>query len=213
MSSLDCVIYSCPLNSLSGALLWPLLQHTSHPSETHYFPLSPNSRILLHTHASGPFIASPYTRGLNLTVYSTGDNGCSVNRLDLTVDWSATIGRLGVRYAAPAVSYGVAIVALLLYDAWRAAETAGAVPSVGASLVGFIGGRLPMLLLSTTLISLIPLPADMWLGNRGEWLLSAIAPWLLLIVTGLVAVSWGLVATLIWLLRMVSLRVASYVFC
>ena len=191
---------------LSDAPLWPLIQHSSHPSETHYFPLAPNSPVLLHTHASAPFVQSAYTRGLNLTVYSTGESGCSVSRLDLTIDWWATIGRWGGRYAAPAVSWAVGVVAILLYDAWRAAETVGTVPSVEASLTTFVRGRLPLLVACTLLVSLLPLPVGMWLGSRGEWILAPIAPLLLVTVTGLVAIIWAAVVMLMWPLKALARR-------
>lgn len=149
---------------------------------------------------------SSYTHGLNLTIYSAGESGCVIDKLDLSVDVWATLGRWGTRYAAPAASWAVAVVATLLFDAWRTAETVGTMPSVGASLAVFVRARLPILLPVLLFVSFFPLPVDMWLGNRGEWLLAPIAPLLLLTVSGLVAVSWVVVLTLMWPLRALSKR-------
>lgn len=189
-----------------GALLWPLLQHASHPTETHYFPLGPNSRVLLHTHASAPFIRSAYTRGFNLTVYSAGDATCAVQGFEVTLDIWATMGRWGTRFAAPAASWAVGVAAVILFDAWRVVETTGVMPSVGTSLAKLTCAQLPTLLLLSLLMSLVPLPVDMWLGNRGEWLLAPIAPLLLFTVSGLVALSWAVVRVLMWPLRLISRR-------
>ncbi|GJE84539.1 GPI inositol-deacylase [Phanerochaete sordida] len=193
----------------TDALLWPLLQYTSHPAETHYFPLGPRSRILLHTHASAPFISSAYTHGLNFSVYSTGESACAIERLELAVDLWATLGRWGTRYAAPAASWAVGVVAISLFDAWRAVDAVGVMPSVGSSLATFASARLPILLILSFLTSFIPLLVDMWLGNRGEWQLSPIAPLLLLTVTGLVSVSWAVISILMWPLRKLARRFFS----
>ncbi|EKM59762.1 uncharacterized protein PHACADRAFT_85765 [Phanerochaete carnosa HHB-10118-sp] len=206
------VVYKLTAILSSGcteALLRPLLQHTSHPTETHYFPLGPSSRILLHTHASAPFVTSAYTHGVNLTIYSTGENACAVEDLALSVDLWATFGRWGTRYAAPAASWAVGVVAILLFDAWRTAETTGIMPSAGSSLTTFTCARLPILLLLALLTSFIPLPVGVLLGNRGEWLLAPIAPLLLLTVTGLVAISWTMVLALMWPLKTLTRRFPS----
>lgn len=187
----------------------PLLQYTSHPFETHYFPLAPNTAVFLHTHASAPFVPSVYTHGLNLTIYNTGEGGCSVERIELSLDIWATLGRWGVRYAGPAASWAIGVVGILLYDAWKSTDILGTVPSVGASLATFVRRRLPILLVLSTIMSLLPLPTDMWLGNNGEWTLAAIAPTLLFAITGLVAVSWLVILVMMWPLRILSKRFAS----
>ncbi|OBZ70020.1 GPI inositol-deacylase [Grifola frondosa] len=182
------------------ALLPPLLQHTSHPSETHYFPLAPRSTrpILLHTHASAPYIGTSvtYARGVDLVVYSSGE--CSVAHVELRLDWWGTLGRWGARYATAAASWAVGIVALLLFNAWRAADASGALPDVRSSLDRFARCVLPWALLASYVFSLVPLPAGFWLGNRGEPIFAPIAPLLLLIVTGLVFVSWWTLSLMLW---------------
>lgn len=110
------------------ALLPPLLQHTSHPSETHYFPLAPDatrpSPILLHSHASGPFVPrTTPSRGFKLRVYASGE--CFPSSLSLQIDWWGTLGRWGTRYAPAAISWAVGIVALVLFDAWTEFDMSG----------------------------------------------------------------------------------------
>lgn len=117
-------------------------------------------------------------------------------RLTVTVDTWATIGRWGTRYAAPAASWAVGVVGILLYDAWRASDTLGITPNIWASLASFMRTRLSVLLGASFLVSFIPFPEDLWLGNKGEWLLAPIAPLMLVTVTGLVSVSWLLVTAL-----------------
>lgn len=121
----------------------------------------------------------------------------------------ATLGRWGVRYAAPAASWAVGVVGLLLHDAWRSAEAAGSVPSVASSLTTFVRKRLPVTLVTAFVISLIPLPSDMWIGNQGELVFSAVASMSLLVVTGLVTVSWWVLLGLMLPLKMLSKRLSS----
>lgn len=107
----------------SNVLLMPLLQHTSHPSETHYFPLlktNHNSPILLHTHASAPYVPSTYSRGLNLTIHSPGE--CKVERIDIKLDSWGTIGRWGVRYWSAVGSWAVGVVTLMICMGWGTSE-------------------------------------------------------------------------------------------
>ncbi|KAJ3555841.1 hypothetical protein NM688_g2357 [Phlebia brevispora] len=179
-----------------SGLLNPLVQHTSHPSETHYYPLSSSSPILLHTHGAAPFISSPYNHGLNLTIYTSGEGGCVLKDLEITVDWWTTIGRWGVRYAAPTATWAVAIIAVVLFDAWGTLESSGMMPDVAASLSVFVTTRLGWLLPLSFAISFLPFPVDVWLGNEGEPVLAPLAPLMLLTATGLVCASWWLVTLL-----------------
>ncbi|KAF7792832.1 hypothetical protein EIP86_003933 [Pleurotus ostreatoroseus] len=176
----------------------PLVQHTSHPSETHYYPLASKTPILLHTHGAGPFISSPYTRGLNLTIFTSGEGGCILKDVGVTVDWWATIGRWGVRYTAPAATWAVAIVAVVLYDAWGVLEGSSMMPDVKQSLSAFVRRRLPWLLLLSFIVSFVPFPEHVWLGNGGEPMFAALAPSMLLVATGLVIVSWWVLGVLSW---------------
>lgn len=107
----------------TGAFLPPLLEHRStvptlHSPEAHYYPLLtfPARHILLHTHVSGPFIAPP-SAGLDLVFYTSGDAGCALNKLQITLDWWSTLGRVGTRYASSAGAWAVGVVAVVVWDA------------------------------------------------------------------------------------------------
>ena len=170
----------------------PLLEHTSAPVETHYFPLlqhDPHHRILLHSHASGPFIRAPQ-HGFNLTIHASPP-GCAPAHLHLSVSWWGTLGRWGTRYAQAALAWAVGVVALALHHAWAAGSQQ--VPSVGASLGWLVRRGLVRMLALSVVLSFVPLPAGMWLGNVGEPVLVGIAPVLVLVVFGLVCVSWAVV--------------------
>lgn len=187
----------------------PLIQHTSHPSETHYYPLASKTPILLHTHGAGPFIPSPYGHGLNLTIYTSGEGGCVLKDVAITVDWWATIGRWGIRYTAPTATWAVGIVAVVLFDAWGAFEGGNSMPDVQQSLSSFVRWRLPWLLLLCFTFSFIPFRAHVWLGNEGEPMLAILAPLMLLVATGLVIVSWWVLSSLSWSLTRLHRMVNS----
>ncbi|KAH9948731.1 GPI-inositol-deacylase [Amylocystis lapponica] len=181
------------------ALFPPLLQHTSHPAETHYYPLASSRPIFLHTHATGPYHTSR-VRGLVLTVYSSGEDTCAVESLALRVDWWGTLGRWGPRYASAVASWAVGIVALLLFYVWGTVDKGGHTPSVSAALTYFTLRTLPVLLPLSFIISLLPLPAGLWLGNRGEALFAVLAPLLLLVATGAVGIVSGILAVTQWVM-------------
>lgn len=103
-----------------------------------------------------------------------------------------------MRYGVSAASWAVGIVGLLLFDAWCALDTSKLMPNVKELLGHFVRWRLPLLVLATLLVSLVPLPENMWLGTAGEPLLAPLAPLLLLISTGLVVVFWWVVMALMW---------------
>ncbi|KAJ6539751.1 PGAP1-like protein-domain-containing protein [Mycena capillaripes] len=193
----------------SDPLLAPLLVHTSHPSETHYFPLTvlPSHRILLHTHAAAPHVHSEHALppGLRFSVYSSGSLGCKaeLTGLDLSIDWPATLGRWASRYFTILPTWAIGVVAVILFQAWGMSENnrplpTAPVPSVEESLAMFTGKPLRRLLLCSIVLSVVPLPEKFYLGNRGEPLFSAIAPLLLLISTGFVCVSWWMLQVFIW---------------
>ena len=183
-------------SGISGHLLLPLLEHQSHPSETHYHPLTLSRKKLLHTHGSAPYIDSSYSHGLNLTIYTDGQGSCSLSGIEITVDWWATIGRWGGRYGAPTAAWAVGVVALVLYEVARTAEAHGAIPRVIDSLSTFVRTRLVGLLALSFILSFLPLPSHLWLGNRGEPLLAFLAPLMLIIAVGFVFVSWWLITLL-----------------
>ncbi|OCH95908.1 PGAP1-domain-containing protein [Obba rivulosa] len=190
--------------SCSDALLPPLLEHTSlspmsHSPETHYHPLLafPTRPILLHSHTSGPFVSPPST-GLDLSFYSSSDTGCALEELRVTLDWWGTLGRVSTRYASSASAWAVAVVSTILWDA-LSQNGDGPVPSVHASLQRFVSHILPRLVPILFALSVIPLPVGFYVGNGGALLLSPVAPLLVLVASGLVVLSWGVLALSIWL--------------
>ncbi|KAJ7693919.1 GPI-inositol-deacylase [Mycena rosella] len=176
-------------------LLAPLLVHTSHPSETHYFPLNvlPSHRILLHTHSAAPHIrADPaLAPGLRFTVYSSGSLGCNI-------DWAATLGRWASRYFTALPSWATGVVAVILFHAWGVSDTGAPMPTVAQSLSTFAGTPLWRLVLCSIVLSAVPLPENWYLGNGGEPLFSAIAPLMLLISSGFVCLSWWVLQICMW---------------
>lgn len=67
----------------------------------------------------------------------------------------------------------------------------GPTSSVTASLGYFASSTLPMLLPLSLLLSLLPLPANFWLGNSGEMFFVMLAPLILLLATGAVGIVCG----------------------
>ena len=116
----------------TDALMPPLLMHTSHAAETHYFPLAnlPNRRILLHTHLDAPFIpkTSHASSSLNFTIYSSGESGCreEFSTFDISFDWYPTLGRWASRYLHTLISWAAGIVSIIVFIAWGQEEHGGA---------------------------------------------------------------------------------------
>ncbi|KAI9000694.1 GPI-inositol-deacylase [Trametes punicea] len=187
-------------------LLLPLLTHISHPTETHYYPLAPSFHrgILLHTHASGPYITSAHLIGHELIIHSSGE--CFVNEIVLSVDWWASIGRWGSRYATAAACWAVGVVGIILWDLWGSVEGGAPIASVWASLQFFVRRRMPWLILLSFLISLLPLRVGLWLGNGGDIVFAPLAVLLLPITFGIVCVTWLLLLTLLWPLQQILKR-------
>ena len=207
------------LISQKEAILPPLLEHTSH-SEAHFHPLTHPRPLLLHAHSSAPFTSHPHTpRGLNLTLYTSQD--CKVASLHLRVDWWSSLGRAGARYWTAVPAWAVGVVVWMLFNALGEYERGGTkhrhfffvsrcntdayneapMPSVSESLSRFTRGTLPRLLVATFILSLLPLSKDYVLGNGGEVFFAPHAPFVLLIATGLVVVSWWLLGVLMWPIR------------
>ncbi|KAH9943147.1 PGAP1-domain-containing protein [Epithele typhae] len=180
----------------SNTVLLPLLEHSSSPVETHYYPLAPGfgRPLLLHSHAAAPYISSVNPRGHTLTIYSSGE--CAVEKLTIRVDWWATIGRWGTRYGPAAACWAVGIAIILVWDTWGIAERGAAIPDVNGSLEFFARRRLPALSALSLLVSLLPLRVGLWLGNAGE-------PSFALLSTLLLPISFGLVCIMWWLLRII----------
>jgi GPI inositol-deacylase len=60
---------------------------------------------------------------------------------------------------------------------------------------------LPKLLVFSFIISFVPLPENYYLGNRGEPMFAPLAPFLLLLATGIVCLSWWVLQVLMWPIR------------
>ncbi|KAF5393191.1 hypothetical protein D9757_001207 [Collybiopsis confluens] len=194
--------------------LWPLLVHSSHPSETHYYTLSNyftsvssqgvTSNILLHTHGSAPYIESVaglFSEGVEVVIYSAfGACPRQLLGFHVAIDWTATLGRWPARYLTTIVCWAIGIVSLIVFEAWGSGESdhTPSVPPVTRSLREFGQRRLPRLLLASLLIALLPLSEQFFLGNGGNWIYAPMAPLLLLIASGLVCASWGLLLLLMW---------------
>ncbi|KAJ7228247.1 PGAP1-like protein-domain-containing protein [Mycena pura] len=191
-------------------LFAPLLVHTSHASETHYFPLtSPSTRrILLHSHGVAPHVHSKDAPsfGLSFAVYSSGPHGCKPDLvgLDISIDWSATLGRWASRYFTVLPVWATGVVAFIVFQAWGISDAGAPMPTVEQSIATFTGKPLRRLLLFSIFLSVIPLGEKYYLGNRGEPLLCAIAPLLLLVSSGVVCLSWWLLQALLWPLEKLS---------
>lgn len=108
---------------VTDLLLPPLIMHTSHVSETHYFPMNTISsrRILLHSHGSAPYAhPAPQPLGVHFNIYSSGLSGCDsdLQGFDISIDWFATLGRWAPRYFTALASWAVGIISLMLFKAW-----------------------------------------------------------------------------------------------
>ncbi|KAL1664296.1 PGAP1-like protein-domain-containing protein [Schizophyllum commune] len=198
-----------PLASTSGSsckdsLLQPLLSHTSHPCETHYFPLRPEQdrNVLLHTHLPAPYIHDPRPQpGITFSIYSSGSTGCQheLAGIRISIDWPTTVGRWTTRYFTTLATWCVAIVALTIFVAWSEAERTGVpVASVPYSLEHFIGVHMRKLVLACFVMSFAPLPESLYLGTRGEPLFAPISALLIALAGGLVYASWWLLVALMW---------------
>jgi GPI inositol-deacylase len=61
------------------------------------------------------------------------------------------------------------------------------------------------------ILSLVPLPKDYVLGNEGEVAFALLTPLILLLVTGLVTVSWWMICIVIWPIRKLGRIAARYI--
>lgn len=74
----------------------------------------------------------------------------------------------------------------------------GSLPGIQVSISAFINEKLLWTMAIAFVVSFLPLPEDLWLGNSGSPLFAPIAPCLALIALGLLCVTW-------WLLRLLML--------
>lgn len=107
----------------------PLIMHTPHATETHYFPLlgQQDRRILLHTHLPAPFIPQHVRllKGLHFTIYSSQKSSDILIGLDITIDWSATFGQWASRYLNTIASWAAGVSALILFNAIGHSDNGG----------------------------------------------------------------------------------------
>ena len=199
--------------------------HTPQSMETQYYPINtPDRPILIHAHASGPYMPSLEfsQKALDFVIYSSGSIGCNTLGFSLAVDWPTTLGRWALRYPTTLITWSIGIVSIILFTSWGIGDFGGgksvsrfvtgnlcvqfdpAMPSVGQSLFIYSRRTLSKLLLTSVLVALLPIPPGYYLGTGGEILFAPIAPVLVLLASGLVFVSWGLLKCLIWLLAMLK---------
>ncbi|KAI0080840.1 PGAP1-domain-containing protein [Panus rudis PR-1116 ss-1] len=202
-----------PLSHPSSVNARPVLlhTHTSAPYISSSFTSSlSNSSHSSHTSASShksdrnePLLTS---RGINLTIYTSTQ--CPLEAIDIAINWWGTLGRWGVRYWSALLSWCVGVVALVGWDGWggfggRGADDRIGLPTLTTTLTTFTKHNLPLLTLLFLLTSFLPFPPTLWLGTSGELIFAPLAPVLLLVVVGLVGVSWGVLRVLLVLVRCV----------
>ncbi|KAI9574304.1 PGAP1-like protein-domain-containing protein [Boletus coccyginus] len=193
-------------SSFKAPLFSPLLVHASEASELHYYRLASDQPVFLHTHSSAPYIPLLHpgpSRGLNLTFHSSGQHCQGVTEVRLSVDWWASLGRIGTRYPTTLLSWGVGIVSFLLFHSWG---LDGQHLSVGESLGVFVRHRMPTLMAVTGLVALLPLGPNYYLGIGDEsgMLRAVLAALLVGVAVGMVCISWWLLAALMWPLRLLG---------
>ncbi|KAF9236219.1 PGAP1-like protein-domain-containing protein [Melanogaster broomeanus] len=202
-------------SSCAAPSFYPLLMHTSHASEIHYYPLTSDKPVSLHTHSSAPYV--PPLRltpslGFNLTIYSAESSCNDITELSLAVDWWATAGRIGTRYPTTLLSWGIGIVSLLLFQAWSAQ---GQQLSVGELLGMFVRRTMPTLMAVSAVVALLPVGPEYHLGIAGEMGMGAasavLAVFLVGIAAGVVCVSWWVLVGLMRRPEDVGLRRSTVV--
>ncbi|PPR02655.1 hypothetical protein CVT24_002138 [Panaeolus cyanescens] len=191
-----------------GAKFLPLIAHVSHDEEAHYYPLinQDNHPTLLHTHWPAPMIDAPTDRHpmVRITLYTVGKSSCRTNlpQLQLRIDWLATLGRCASRYFHSLVAWSAGVVSVVIFLAWKEERQTGFIPSVDVSLERYSKKVLPWLSSVSLILSLVPIPSYLYLGNGGKPELAFLGPLLLCMSSGLVIVSW-------WFLQL-TLNVLGY---
>ncbi|KAH0840233.1 PGAP1-like protein-domain-containing protein [Lanmaoa asiatica] len=172
-------------------------------SEIHYYRLASDQPIFLHTHSSAPYIPlirpTP-SRGLNIAIHSFGPSCQDVTGVFLSVDWWASVGRMGTRYPTTLLSWSVGIVSLSLFHSWH---VDGQQLSVRESLGVFVRHRMPALMVVTGMIALLPWGPNYYLGIGDDLgvLRAVLAVLLVGVAVGMVCVSWWVLVVLMWPLR------------
>ncbi|KAF9478413.1 GPI-inositol-deacylase [Pholiota conissans] len=198
------------IQGCSDALLSPLLMHTSHAAETHYFPLANahNKRTLIHTHLDAPFIdqTQHFPSYVNFTIISSADSDCvqGFSRLEIAVDWSATFGRWASRYLHTLVSWSAGVASVVVFFAWAQQDAAAPMPTVDQSLGQYNQKLWRYFLPLSLIISILPFREWVYVGNKGRIFLAPIAPIVLLTASGLVCVVWWLLSALLFVIGQIS---------
>ncbi|KAI0031040.1 PGAP1-like protein-domain-containing protein [Vararia minispora EC-137] len=183
----------------------PLLAHTSqYTNESYFHPLSIPQPARLHSHTSGPFLP-PAPPGLNVTLYASSEPVCDLRALEIRVDIGTSIGRIAARYWMAVPAWGAGVAGYLLYGAWRASE-AGSPPPTTISSLRTLTHRLPFFSFLSLVLALLPLPPHAYLSTGTLPFLAPLAPLLLVLATGLVCVSWGMLSLFITLIGRIAAR-------
>ncbi|KAH8824741.1 PGAP1-like protein-domain-containing protein [Flagelloscypha sp. PMI_526] len=195
----------------SASLMPPLLEHTSSPSETHYFPIRDSTNVLLHTHGAAPFIESDPNNGVEFTIYTTERPECvRGDKLVIRIDWTATLGRWTNRYFTTVLAWSIGIVLLVMFESLKMLDVQGSVPSVGQSIARFTRTTFPKLVAILFVVSFVPLPEWYLVGNQGLILFTPLTPILLVLSLGLVSVVWGVLNIILYPLeKLARLRTSS----
>lgn len=64
---------------------------------------------------------------MNLTVYSTLEDGCVLESISLRLDHWGTLGNIAARYWVACPGWAVAVVLWILFDAWGIHEQGGTI--------------------------------------------------------------------------------------
>ncbi|KAI0026660.1 hypothetical protein K488DRAFT_92140 [Vararia minispora EC-137] len=185
----------------------PLLAHTSQYTNKSYFhPLSISQPARLHSHTSRPFLL-PASPGLNVTLYTSSEPVCDLRALEIRIDIGASVGRIAVRYWMAVPAWGAGVAGYLLYGAWWASEASSLPPTTTSSL-RILAPHLPLLAFLSLILALLPLPPHAYLSTGTLPFLAPLAPLLLVLATGLVCVSWGMLSLLITLIGRITVRIS-----
>ncbi|KAH7887392.1 PGAP1-like protein-domain-containing protein [Phlebopus sp. FC_14] len=199
---------SIELSRCADTLFPPLLWYSSHPSESHFSPLT-SEPVYLHSHGSAPYVSrgkSVASPGLNFAIYSTSLSCYLASELFLSIDWWATAGRIGTRYPTTLLSWCIGVASLLLFHLWDAEGHQG----LDESLRTFVRTTAPKLMGASVVLSLLPLGPNYYLGlGSGIGLASAaMAILLVCVASGMVCVSWWLLLAFMWPMKVVTKIVA-----
>ncbi|KAF8609615.1 PGAP1-domain-containing protein [Ceratobasidium sp. AG-I] len=183
-------------------LLAPLLVHTSSDAESHFHRTVSSSTdgVNLHTHNAGPFLDGK--RGVNLTIYSSGE--CHVAKLQLRVNWPMSIGRMASRLWAGVFAWAVATIAAMNALAWYNWDGSQQFPSVQKSFEYTTRRFAGPALAGVSTLAILPLPTSFMLGLSGEPIFFVLAPITLLLAMASVGCTCFILSGLQWALGKLS---------